>query len=568
MLASLENWNNVATQLRPIDVADVYSASNVSPKLLPLCGEISRLFRAGRAADAKKLADTLPRTEFGSSLEYFSWAQFKAYFLKSSVEGDLKQKRSEAEKKFLSAERACARSNRRLRFYYRYTERENPIYRVIFSRARGLISEVLGNFTENTLEHILDFSRPGGGIAIGTVKRDFVTLPFKLGTETKLTHTEACLPYARMLVEGSPHWLKLHASVDWVNKVVTVPYEKTLSNRISFVPKDATTMRTIAVEPHLNMCLQLGVHEYICRRLRAFGVDLSSQEKNQRAAKRGAHDWHEADPIVTLDLASASDSISRGLVERLLPTVWYEFLDALRSKHYTLGKDPPKEFQKWSSMGNGYTFSLETLLFWSLASACGSLSSSDDTLCVYGDDICLRRGTALLLIEVLKYAGFSINLDKSAMFGPFRESCGEDYWGDDRVVPLYLRYITFLRPTDIYRVVNRLDPRLDNHGVVSLMYRAHRGRPILYGLETPDDTSCWWTSIERLKSLGLVCWKKRFQAWEQRVASYRPYKVRVESNAGYAAALLGDRKVVDERWTARSTLRLRGSWSLVRVVAG
>ena len=568
MLASLENWNNAATVLRPCDVARVFATQNLHGMFLNLALSSLDLFEAGDAVSAKALVDSVPRTEFSSSQEYYVWAQFRAYFLKSSLLGDQKQKRSEAERKFISAERACARSNRRLRFYFRYTARENPIYRIILSRARGLISEVLGNFTESTLEHILDFSRPGGGIAIGSLKRDFVTLPYKLGVETRLVCTEACLPYARMLVETSPHWLKLHASVDWNNKVVTVPYEKTLSNRIGFVPKDATTMRTIAVEPHLNMCLQLGTHEYISRRLKAVGVDLGDQTRNQRAAKRGSTDWHELDPIVTIDLSSASDSISRGLVERLLPTVWFEFLDALRSKNYVLGGGDPVEFQKWSSMGNGYTFSLESLLFWALAKACSTLSSSDDMICVYGDDICLRRGSAALFTEVLKYAGFSVNLEKSAFYGPFRESCGEDYWAGDRVVPLYLREITFLKPTDMYRLVNRLNPRFDNSGICSAVFKAHRGTPILWGLPTSDDTCCMWTSLERCKSLRMVRWNSFVQAWEQRVASYRPYKERVEVNAGYAAALLGDRKVVDERWQSKSTLRKRGSWNLVRVVAG
>lgn len=567
MLASLENWSNAPSELRPIDVARVFAIQNLPPALLTRAIKCIEAFENGSASKAKSLADEVPRTEFGTSQSYFVWAQFRAYFLKSSVEGDEKVKRSAAVSKFWSAERACARTNKRLRFYGRYTERENPQYRMILSRTRELISKTLGNFSENTLEHILACSRPGGGVTIGTKIRDRVTLPFKLGEETSLKHTEGATPYARMLVESSPHWLKLHASVDWVNRVATVPYEKTLTNRIGFVPKDATTMRTIAVEPHLNLCLQLGTHDYIARRLKSVGVDLGDQSRNQRAAKSGALDWQGVDPLVTLDLASASDSVSRGLVERLVPTVWREFLDALRSPSFVLDGET-HEYQKWSSMGNGYTFALESLIFWALGKACSTVSSSSDEIYVYGDDICLRRGTAALLTEVLGYVGFRVNTDKSAYFGPFRESCGEDYWGIDRVVPLYLRGMAFLRPTDIYRLVNRLDSRFDNREVVRAAYHAHRGRPILYGLETRDDCANWWSSLERCKSQKMVRWNARYQAWEQRSAQFKPYRARVEVNAGYAAALLGDRKVADERWLAKSTLRQRGSWNPVRVVAG
>lgn len=570
-LANLKSWDNVATLATPEGVAEVFALQNLSNTYQKhLAAEALRLFRDGDAAGAKAVCDRLPRSEFGSSQEYFVWAQFKALFLKSSRDGDEDKRRTAAKKKFFEAERTCKRVNKRLSFYDKYPNRENPLMRSILTRSKQLISKVLGNFTEDTLEHLLTLSRPGGGTTIGTIDPLKVTNPFKLGVETRLYCTRECLPYARMLVEGSPCWLRSIADIDWASRRISVPYVEASGNRIAYVPKDAATMRTIAVEPHLNLCLQLGVHDYVSRRLISFGVDIHDQTRNQELARKGALEWQRADPSVTLDLSAASDSLSVALVERLLPTTWCDYLRCLRSHSFTMEGGKSIEYQKWSSMGNGYTFVLETLIFWAIAQACKSWTTSSGVVSAYGDDIIVPRGAAALLIEALKYVGFSVNIEKTAIFGPFRESCGEDWWSIDRVVPLYLREMARLRKTDIYRIMNLLDNR---RFVVDecrkYVLRAHKGVPILYGLSSKDPSACIWTNdMVMLHRQRLIRWNWDFHAWEQQVAHFRPHKVKVKGPAGFAAALLGDRKITDAKVEAKSTLRRRGTWCLVRTIAG
>lgn len=573
-LASLENWDNGCTEATPEGVASVFLTSNYSPfDPLRAVGEAAlRAFACGSPKEAKRICGSVPRTEFSTSLEYLKWAQFQALFLKSDKKGFKVNQEREATKKFVAAEQACKRANKRLRFYAAHPERENPLYRGVLDRAWYLIRQVLGNFTEGTLSEIIHLARPGGGMSVGSRSRQKVELPWKLGPETDLVVTPRALPYARMLVESSPHWLKLHAEVDWVKRTCTVPYVMTDANKVSFVPKDATTFRTIAVEPHLNMCLQLGVHEFLAKRLRAVNVDIRSQSRNQHLAKAGAVFWKAVDPLVTLDLSAASDSLCMGLVERLLPPTWVEFLDDLRSPAYRLGDADPVDYHKWSSMGNGYTFVLESLVFWALARACGSFTLSGDTVAVYGDDIILRRGTAALLIEVLKYCGFSVNTDKSAVFGPFRESCGEDYFDADRVVPAYLRGIRSLRPTDIYNLLNSAPQGVEMGSVRAYLLGAHRGRPILYGLPTSDPSGNLWThDVTWLLKQRLVQWVPRFQAYVQRKASFRPYQTGLEVQQAYAAALFGAREItceLEERLAVKASLRQRGFWKPIRVIAG
>lgn len=572
----MKKWKNAFTPLRPLDVAAEYATARLTGRYLIVAQQALSLFERGLVRESKNLLDEVTRDEFESGSDYLRWAQFKALFSKSSIKGDARKRRDAALIKFNKAEDACKRANRRLAWYGARTDRENPIYRVILSRARGVISQVLGNFTEATLEHILDASRPGSGTAIGTKEPDKVTLPFKLGRQTDLACSTNAKPYARMLVELSPAWSRIRADIDWNSLTFVVQYEEVNFNRLAFVPKDAETDRTIAVEPHLNQCLQLGVGEYIARRLKSFGIDLHDQSVNQRLARNAASWWFLQDPDVTLDLKQASDSLPIALVRRLVPTVWCEFLDALRSSHYVIpGDKVPKEYHKWSSMGNGYTFPLETLIFYALGRACSSLMCNPSRVSVYGDDIVCRRSVAALLIEVLGYCGFRINTDKSCFFGPFRESCGEDWWGNERVVPIYLKWMENLRLTDIYRCVNHFGPLLHSEDLLRRLFKAHRGYEVLYGLRNDDSASCVFGDFSFLRERGHLRYDKQLQAWKYRAATFMPLKRHVGETLGMTAALKGEVNLTDvlavtrKGWRqasnkahwARSTLRARGKWT-------
>jgi len=97
-------------------------------------------------------------------------------------------------------------------------------------------------------------------------------------------------------------------------------------------------------------------------------------------------------------------------------------------------------YEKFASMGNGFTFELETLIFWSLCVATAAYYQEDASkVSVYGDDIIVPANIALACIEVLDFCGFKTNKEKSFVFGPFRESCGKDYFEGFPVRPFYLK---------------------------------------------------------------------------------------------------------------------------------
>jgi len=202
--------------------------------------------------------------------------------------------------------------------------------------------------------------------------------------------------------------------------------EITRGNRVTFVSKNAKTDRPIAIEPRWNIWMQKGLGAFLRKRLKRFGVNLDFQGLNQSLAIYSSN----TSKYATIDLASASDTISREVIQAVMPEPWLDIFGSLRSPAYYLdGKW--RTYEKWSSMGNGYTFELESLLFWAIC------SSIDDDISVYGDDLVVPTDSFETIVMALEVFGFEVNYLKSFSSGPFRESCGTDAFDGTNVTPIY-----------------------------------------------------------------------------------------------------------------------------------
>jgi len=221
-----------------------------------------------------------------------------------------------------------------------------------------------------------------------------------------------------------------------------------VGNKVITVPKDAKTDRVIAIEPGLNIWVQLGLGSVLSKCLRKFGVDLRDQSKNQEMARIGSLTGAYA----TIDLSSASDSIALEVVREIIPPDWFEVLDACRSQYGYLRKELVK-WEKFSSMGNGFTFPLESLIFYAIASCCIEYIGLKDRAYVYGDDVIIPVQCVDLFSMMCDFYGFRINVKKSHYSSPFRESCGAHYYGGIDVKPLYLEGKLTTVPT-VYRLAN------------------------------------------------------------------------------------------------------------------
>jgi len=257
-----------------------------------------------------------------------------------------------------------------------------------------------------------------------------------------------CGTIARKYQEGKDatdsvywHYLKLTRSVQPMPR----DFDIVQGNVMFTVPKTSEIDRVACKEPDLNMYCQKAVGDIIRSRLLAKGVDLNDQTINQRLAYEGS----VSGELATVDLSSASDSVTVSLVQALLPLEWSMLLMELRSQFtlvpaYVDSRGMRVEAH-WhlnemiSSMGNAFTFELESLLFWVIARGCAYFTRTRGRISVYGDDIICPTGLKVSLESALDFFGFTVNRSKSFWDGAFRESCGKHYFSGVEVTPFYVK---------------------------------------------------------------------------------------------------------------------------------
>lgn len=409
----------------------------------PLAKECRHALRHGDYLKLIEVADSMSTQCYVDATQHFVGNQIASLIRKfpfPSVPGIDPERR--ALEKFLASERSCKRINQRLRAR-RTREGKAWPFEGEFERARRFIRHVLGDSPD--LREIYSRCNFSGGASVG-VHGNATNVARKILSDA-WSVTPGAFAYAFCAIRDNAHYRSLLSDDEagFRNGCEIDEFRRyrehctiVKHNKIAFVPKTALVHRTIAVEPLLNGYLQKGVDLYMRDLLRVRGIDLTDQDYNQRAASVGSLQWTAEDPLVTIDLQSASDSVSKELCRELLPPDWFDFLNQIRSTHYRIGSQEDCRYEKFCSMGNGFCFPLESLIF---ASFVASVEPhAPRRYAVYGDDIIVRRSTAFALLPVLKYAGFKVNEDKTFLYGPFRESCGGDYYAGRDVRPLVLDY--------------------------------------------------------------------------------------------------------------------------------
>lgn len=239
-------------------------------------------------------------------------------------------------------------------------------------------------------------------------------------------------------------------------------------SRLSFVPKNDKVSRCICTEPTLNTYFQLGLAHHLELRLRErYGISLRQQQfKNRDLARLGSI----TDSLITLDLSSASDSISLSMVRQLFPPDFVRHLEMFRCRETQIPKMGTVQLHMLSSMGNGYTFPLQTMIFASVVAASARLrgiplgrAMSGNRWGVFGDDIICPREITRDVIHLLTLLGFTVNGDKSFVEGPFRESCGSDFYLGTNIRGVYLKDLS--TQASRYSAINQLLRFETQHGI-------------------------------------------------------------------------------------------------------
>lgn len=290
---------------------------------------------------------------------------------------------------------------------------------------------------------------------------------FYVKTVGDVSMTSACI-YRRYAALIAQHRVMVACERD---RLAQAEYKVVSGSKLCCVPKNDKISRSICVEPTLNMFLQKGIaYELESALLNHYNIDLADQQfRNRRLARKGSIDRS----FSTIDLKSASDSISVSWAREFLPPVLFESLMACRSPICQInGVD--FEQHMIGSQGNANTFPLQTIIFATVVKAVYDVKGVklvlnkkgvDGNFGVYGDDIICVQETYEAICSTLVRYGFTVNDDKSFTgWTQFRESCGGDYYDGLNVRPVYLNSIE--TPQDRSSLYNRLMVWCCRHAVV------------------------------------------------------------------------------------------------------
>lgn len=366
------------------------------------------------------------------SMEYLRSEYLSKFCSERLVPASLR--RSAAIEKWYSTENRNADTNQRLRNCdYGYNILPRVTMKSFLSFARKLVNDILGPLNDDLV--IGSFS---GGAS----------------TSRRRTQSHPAQKFVGMADVTSDAVLY----IDVIHRVLPLVKEygafynlREVDGAILFtVPKKTDIDRCACKEPDINMFLQKGVGRHIRRQLLRFGINLNDQGINRKLAHVGSID----SSLATLDLSSASDTITIEAVKQLLPSDWFDYLNDIRSQQVIVDGVTHRT-EMFSSMGNGFTFELESLLFYVLMRTTAYFENYRGIISVYGDDLIIPSGMFEMALWVLQHFGFVLNESKSFSHGFFRESCGGHYYHGADVTPFYLKRDP-TRLVDIIRVANQL----------------------------------------------------------------------------------------------------------------
>lgn len=454
-----------------------------------------------RKGDLSGLRETVDPCAFTQPKEYWRSKLVMSLLKKCDNlpgKGDTKKA---AVDKWIANEQHCYQNNRRLEdVYYRLRfpyegDESSRLERKFWNLFSDYVDELIGKEPINCYNG--SFTKGSTFTTRGLIGRQIQT---KLATNPSVTDERILdLIGIENLAWGRFHRKELFYDVEACHHMApspeVIPVTLVRGERFDTAPKDSEIDRPIGIQPSGNIFAQKHVGDILRTRLNRIGLLLvdpcphdplqevmwrirgrtveSAEEKHRRLAEQASID----DTLATIDLSSASDMICFWLVRLAVRNDrWFNLLDLLRTKftEIKLGKEKVWwKLEKFASMGNGFTFELETLLFYSLLK-CVVPPSRHHEISVYGDDMILPSEYYDDAIAALSYAGFVPNKKKSYGSGPFRESCGGDYHSGQNVRPVFIRDVP-IDPLDWLVIHNQLFPLVETFPRISGVLNIIRG---------------------------------------------------------------------------------------------
>ncbi|DAD50750.1 TPA_asm: RNA-directed RNA polymerase [ssRNA phage SRR6960803_8] len=419
-----------------------------------------------------------------------------------------------ATRKFITSEQECFRTNERFRSYD--PNCDDPYGRTaVISKAARKIRRLIGAEVPDSLFNMCAWG-PGATASL----KGSLTPEDKI-TEARVSVTPDCQLLASHVLGQDLFWTRARGiDADAACCWLPTEFQQVSGSRYLTVPKDARSDRSICAEPTANIFLQKAVGSFFRSRLKKVGVDLDDQTLNQKLAAQAY-----VKNLATIDLSSASDSVAIEVVRALLPLEWLNLLEILRCPSVLI-EGRTLRLQKFSSMGNGFTFELESLIFWALLASCGEPNPG-----VYGDDLIVRQASAERCISVLSEFGFRTNLEKTFIKGSFFESCGHHFFRGVLVTPPYQKESLYGQKGSFERAITLAHNRLyrwwdaglfhtrglgldhaDNLRVVRTL-RQLSEKPCFQPAESVADTGFITHNLSELTVVRRTRYKLTFRGW-------------------------------------------------------
>lgn len=299
-----------------------------------------------------------------------------------------------------------------------------PLVDRVLERARDYMCSCLGEFSQAEL---VEACRFGKKATKGNPFSDSYA-DIKLGSElTGSTEQikwfrEVYLPDDKLLqdtlVQCSPSGVPNYVVCDTLNATL--------------VPKSYKALRLILPNTLIGTLRSYGLGKMIEVRLRKyFGLDI---RRLQAIHGQLIKEMSKTRKSVTGDLSSASDSPNMDLMSKVLPESWFKELNLGRITKVKAG-DTVYDLNSFMTMGIGFTFPLETLLFYSLLRSIADLAKVKGRISVYGDDLIYPRDMHRYVAFIFPKLHIMLNNDKTYVNTYFRESCGSDAFHGSDVRP-------------------------------------------------------------------------------------------------------------------------------------
>lgn len=315
----------------------------------------------------------------------------------------------------------------------------------VCQEARKICRQVLGKYSLERHEELCRFG-----------KRSAVSVPYTDSyLDVKVERLNGSLPHIKWFykyLEGD-HILERITRNIW-RKSQRPPSVEALS--LACVPKSWKADRGIMPNSVIGSFYSYGLGRYVQERLADSGLNIKTlQKKHGLYAKESSVSRF----LVTGDLSSASDGPTSALINRIVPRDWFNAFKLGRVSNVLIG-DGKSQLMSFMAMGIGFTFTLETLLFYSLLKAIARLSKTNGLISVYGDDLVYPRKMHKYVAVIFPQLRILMNEDKTFVDTHFRESCGSDFYHGYDVRPFQPEMV---------------GGELDKAGYLSFLYKMYNG---------------------------------------------------------------------------------------------